>query len=528
MTKSRTFMEEPRPSLETIGDAPRGLTRADFLRLGLLLLLATLLHGWLIANTVAVPRDGVDFIRYALQLERRPWREVMGRYFQHPLYPMTILATSLPVRGLLGTNCETMRLSAQIAAAIAAVLLVIPTYLLGRMLFDRRVGFWASALFQCLPVTARVTSDTLSDALCLFLVATALYLGLRAMRSRSAWRFAGCGLCAGLAYLARPEGILPAAAVGVVLLAVQMTKMRRPWRQVAVEVVSLSVAAVLVAGPFVAVTGRLTTKPTARSVLQGTEQVQQSRLTTGPLLAVTWMGPAERGPSLLWGLGALTSETIRAYQYLGWLPALVGLWWFRARFRGRPEAWVLGVFCIVFCVILVRMSLVVGYLSERHVQMLVFCGSFWAVALLAKLGDYLAVRGGWRWTAPALLAAATVFALPILAKPLHANQAGHRTAGLWLAAHRHSGDEIIDWHNCACYYAGNLFLAPAEPTPASLVYVVREEPKLIAPPVPWQRRVDEVIEQGNVVFRCPAERGKAKGQEIVIYAGKATSAPRSK
>ena len=43
--------------------------------------------------------------------------------------------------------------------AIAGILLVFPSYLIGRMLFGRSVGFAAAPLFQVLPVPAHVTTS---------------------------------------------------------------------------------------------------------------------------------------------------------------------------------------------------------------------------------------------------------------------------------------------------------------------------------------------------------------------------------
>src|SRR5207249_2546738 len=74
---------------------------------------------------------------------------------------------------------ESTLLAAQLVSAIAGVLLVVPTYLLGRMLFGRNVGFAAALLFQVLPVPARITSDGLAEGLYLLGSATALVIGVR-------------------------------------------------------------------------------------------------------------------------------------------------------------------------------------------------------------------------------------------------------------------------------------------------------------------------------------------------------------
>src|SRR5260370_4886806 len=177
--------------------------------LAVLFLLTASSRAWLIGHTEVAARDSVGFIRYALELERYPWKEVLERSLQHPGYPMVLLAVSWPVRYILGgTDAVSMQLSAQLASAFAGVLLIIPMYYLGRDLFGRRAGFWGTALFQCLPVSARVMSDALSEATFLLFTTTALLLAVRALRSQSAARFAWCGLFSGLAYLTRPHGAL--------------------------------------------------------------------------------------------------------------------------------------------------------------------------------------------------------------------------------------------------------------------------------------------------------------------------------
>jgi hypothetical protein len=183
---------------------------------------------------------------------------------------------------------------------------------------------------------------------------------------------------------------------------------------------------------------------------------------------------------------------------------------------------VLVLLCLLLGAALVRMKMVVGYLGERHAQLLVLCASFWATAAVAVLGDWLAVRWNRRWLSAALLTALIGFGLPVLAKPLHANQTGYRTAGLWLAAHAQPQDEIIDGHNSAAFYAGRLFLDEAAGRPEATHYAVVEEPQRSALTVDAERRLAEVVRHGTVVFRCPAESGRNKGPDVVVYAVRPT------
>src|SRR4051794_16738250 len=117
-------------------------------------------------NTEVISRDGLGYIRIAWELEHGRWQEVVRSSPHHPGYPLSILAASLPLRHLpCGDLAVTMQLSAQLASSLASLLLAAAMFFLGRELFDRRVGFWAALLFQCLPTSGRVMADGLSEPL---------------------------------------------------------------------------------------------------------------------------------------------------------------------------------------------------------------------------------------------------------------------------------------------------------------------------------------------------------------------------
>ena len=115
--------------------------------------------------------------------------------FPHPPgYPLAVLGVSEAVRPLYAAPLpEQMLLSAQLASALAGVLLVLPTYALGRMLFGKFAGFAAALLFQVLPVPARITSDGLSEGVYLLVAATAR--ADTAARASPAGKAAAAGCC---------------------------------------------------------------------------------------------------------------------------------------------------------------------------------------------------------------------------------------------------------------------------------------------------------------------------------------------
>src|SRR5260370_2752554 len=150
------------------------------------------------------------------------------------------------------------------------------------------------------------------------------------------------------------------------------------------------------------------------------------------------------------------------------------MWWFRDRLSVLAGAWILVVLCLLHGLVLWRMARVVGYVSDRHVLLLVLCGVFTGTAAVAALGDWLAGRiekgtsatvpvGPRTWPSITLLVALTLFGLPDDLRTLHANRAGHRAARLWLAEHAHPADKTFDPYCWAHCYAGRVFQEGIEP-----------------------------------------------------------------
>ncbi len=255
----------PPPHLDTV---PIN-RRADLLFLALLALLTIGLRSWQLTHTEVTARDSIAYIRIAWELEHGNWTEVVKTASQHPGYPVAVRALSVPVRRFVPDLATAMQLSAQLTSALASVLLVVPLYYLGRELFARSIAFWGVLLFQCLPSSGRVMADGLSEGLFLLFAASSLALALTALRRPSVALFALTGLASGAAYLTRPEGAFVAAATGLVLLVQQLTAgRRRPWWVVLKCGASLSVAVLLLAGPFMYLIGGLTLKASGNRILR--------------------------------------------------------------------------------------------------------------------------------------------------------------------------------------------------------------------------------------------------------------------
>ena len=523
-----------------------GPLRRDLALVAVLLLAATGLLAWHLTHTEVAARDSIGYIRYAWQLRHHPWLETIRdpRQQQHPGYPLAVLAVSYPVRAVTSLpDTQAMQLSAQVASCLASVLLVVPTYLLGRDLFGRGAGFWAALVFQCLPASGRVFADGLSEGVFLLWAATALLGAVRAFRGHSPAWFAVTGLFGGLAYLTRPEGALVVAATGLALVVVQCARSRRaPWRRFLACGAALAATALAVGGPLVAVTGKLTVKPTAQWILdhpnEAPPQAPAARGRTQggvggtPLFAV-WLGDDH---ALSQGVKAVGLEFVKGSLYVLWVPALLGLWWFRDRIRLLPGAWVPLLVSLAILGLMWRVASLVGYVSDRHLLLPLLCATCWAVAAVpravtaaaavvgrlpapARLRERLPAAASPVWAA-LLLAGFAVAALPKTLEPLHANRSGFRQAGLWIAGHSRPWDEVLDPYSWSHYYSGKVFLEDESPAPPAgqrkMRYVVIEasgHEHLRLPRVP-EAQVNAAL--GRKVWELTSRRRK-EVVDIVVY-----------
>ena len=123
------------------------------------------------------------------------------------------------VAALAGHGPDTWRVAAQAVAASASIVLLVPLFGLARALFDDRIAALAVLLYVLLPLPSEVGRDTLSDSLGLLASLAALRFGAAALSTGARSGFVGCGLAAGVGYLARPEVALVPLAVGVTLVA---------------------------------------------------------------------------------------------------------------------------------------------------------------------------------------------------------------------------------------------------------------------------------------------------------------------
>jgi hypothetical protein len=533
MDESAAGPDLPPPHLDTV----RTGYRAELVFLALLVALTVGLRAWQLTHTAVTARDSIGYIRIAWNLEHGSWPDVFRHSHQHPAYSIAIRAMSVPVRQAIPDLARAMQVSTQLVSALASVLLVIPLYFLGRELFAPNIAFWGVLLFQCLPSSGRIMADGLSEPLFLLFAATSLVLALRALRTGWFPGFALAGLASGAAYLTRPEGAFIAAATGLVLLAQQLSvRWRRPWPAVLRSGTALSVGLLLLAGPFMMVIGGLSLKSSAHGVLTNTSAdslrapwlrsgAEIPTTVTSELFAMWWdkvsaiVAPEGAAARRGWGIRALGLCLAKGLFFVGVVPGLIGLWVFRDRFRLLPGGPVLLLLAAALLLVLYRVAVLIGYLSDRHLILITMVACFWVVAGTVVMGRWLAA---WDRRPHAVTAWVTGLLMLLCAGPalkslptLHAERTGFREAGRWLAKNAQPGDRVVDPYTWASYYAGRVFRDDDDPESADeapVWYVVVDE-------TPNKHSHLDAVDQAKEMAKEGHEVGRwnLRGGDVAIY-----------
>ena len=324
---------------------------------------------------------------------------------------------------------------------------------------------------------AQVSSDGESDGLYLLTAVTALWFGALAFSRPTAWRFMACGASCGAAYLIRPEAMLLLAVIAIITLGCRWLG-GWSWRQTICRCLLVMLGAGMLGGPYIAVTGRLTNKPTSNSILiwlfsmkwlhgENAEEVWHNRdgsalpAGTNILLGEWWNDKFNHGQNkVLWAAKALTKETLKTAHYAMPFLALIGIIALRRRYRSELGLLLLLGVALGYVLMLVILAVGIGYLSERHCLLLALIACYFAAAALPVVGEWMAaIPAIGRWFGPSCCSASVAIVLFLTAFPgdfrvPHAGRAGHRAAGEWLAKELQPGEMVWDPFSWAEFYSG--------------------------------------------------------------------------
>jgi hypothetical protein len=517
--------------LETI--APRKTVRGDDLvRIVLLLALSAVVHVWLVSHTTVPARDAIGFARQAMNLGR-PATFVDAvknpENKQPPGYALTVLAAAAVVREVYAAPVpEQMLLAAQVASSAAGILLVIPMYLVGRMLFGRFAAFAGAALFQVLPVPAHVTADGLTEALYLLCAVSAVGCAAAGLRKRSTAFLLAGGVFTGLTYLVRPEGLILAVGVSITVGAMVVAR-AWPARLALARLTGFAVGVLIPATPYMALIGGLTNKPTASEMmkqLNGEQRAptfkgQQINAVRSDTLFASWYSNPDGGKPV-WAMKAVGQEVSKSFHYLSAGLAVIGIYLFRRRITVDPGLGLVVTLIGLNLGVLLLLAWHNGYVSERHTMLVVALGTLVVAGSLEPLGRVWERVPGAQWFAglPAaglglLVIAATC--LPATFRPLHDNRAGHYFAGKYLGSVVTDDDAVFDPFCWAEYYSGRtLTHIPPDPPEVKVSYAVLETGPSPHSRLPRLEHAKQIAEQGTVVYYWP-ETGPVDKAKVLVY-----------
>jgi Dolichyl-phosphate-mannose-protein mannosyltransferase len=424
-------------------------------------LLAAILHGAGIFRSPLPAQDGLKFLRVARQFHQRPWADVVRGTDQHPLYPATI-ALIQPL--LTRSGADSWRIAAQLVSALASVLTLIPIYLLARGLFDPATAAMAALLFVLLPLPAEVGHDTLSDPLALLAFSASMACGTSALRSPRLGPAIGCGIAAGLGYLARPEiAVAPLAVVLVGALQGLRGVSLQDRRALAIRMATLSIGFLAMVGSYAVVKGEVSEKLALRRGVAISSihdaPAKSSRALPGLDDAKWDFAAKEEAESHPVGLtGALGMLGARWAEAMGLVLVPLALW---GAWRNRSGAGLLFAYMAMFAAILIRHAMTFGYLSSRHtLSLLVVSLPFAAAAIMEAVRAVRAWRerrspgSVARTTYLRVLAVAAILAIALAVqfhRPPHQSRWGHGEAGRWLAAHASPTEKVLDTRGWATF-----------------------------------------------------------------------------
>jgi 4-amino-4-deoxy-L-arabinose transferase-like glycosyltransferase len=162
---------------------------------------------------------------------------------------------------IFGHRFDVVRLADILYGTLSLLLL----FLIGRRMFNERVGLMAAAVLAAWPAAIQLSSSLLSETLYVMLELVFVWLCLRAGDRPTLARFVGAGMCAGLTTLTRPNLLL----LLPLLLLWSVVVFRRDWRAL-VKSLAVPVAAVAIIAPWTARNYQVFHKVIPVSTLSGT------------------------------------------------------------------------------------------------------------------------------------------------------------------------------------------------------------------------------------------------------------------
>jgi Dolichyl-phosphate-mannose-protein mannosyltransferase len=450
---------EIRPTNRAAKGWPILATGRDAKRIGLLMLAAGLLLGWLVVHTEIFYTDGLRYIAQARTIDQGSLAKGLVHSVDHPIYPAAIVVIH---RLIGGDRPGDWQRAAQIAAMVAGVLLVLPLYLIAVELFGASRAWISCLLIYLIPFNGHVLADALSESTFLLFWSIGVWSSLKLMRTARLVWLVPIAASSALAYLTRPEGlVILVALVGTLLVLPFWRSPDFPLKKIGWALGLLVGAGLVAAGPFMILKGGISSKPSMSRLLGSAGKADP--------MAVERERPLEEGQTqaktIFLAAKAVGRSVLRATSIPVLLLMPLGVVASCLSAAGRRMWLYLGIMLVLCALAMGRVHMLAGYCTPRHALVVAWIVTLAGGAGLAQMAEWLAKTaaklGGGRWAAPRIEAGLTGFAALVLAcvsaqglaAPIDSGFAGYREAGEWLVSQTSAGERVIDPKGLALFYA---------------------------------------------------------------------------
>lgn len=429
--------------------------------------------------------DEVSYARLAESISAgRGLVDIMGMNVGHfsPLLPLLMAGVSFFLHDVVR--------SGYVVVVLFGSLITVPTYLLGKELFNEKVGLGAAALLAVIPLFVDYSSRLYSESVFIFFLMMTLYFAWKMLSRPNIFSALMAGLSLGLFYLGTPSAVFYFLVIMVLILAVGIRQ--KTLRSMVTPLAIFLVAFLIFAVPYIlflhsvsggwTYTGKKADEQifaATRHLKYGTVEWEKEALTLTDDGRAAWLNRAG-GQDLISffiheprvAADVFVSQTNILYSELLakiiplWLLPLAGLGLFASAWDKR-RALATGYLLVMMTPILVILAM---YVTDRFFLPFLPLGLILVSLGWMKLNDWagdtvsLCFQGATKdrlmklfpWIIGTLvLVPVLIFAAANVARQEYETQ--YREAGEWVRSDTGADKRIMTlWETSSAYYAGGV------------------------------------------------------------------------
>jgi len=438
----------------------------DIFHVAVLVSISFVIGLFIIASTVLITQDGVEYISLAQEFSCKPIKVINH---PHPFgYSFLIFLThKVTMFSSQDTSVYSWIYSAQSVSLLSRILSLIPLYIIGKILVGPRQCFWGLLILIMLPYPAEFGSDVVREWPHILFLSTGLLFVILGARTGKWWMFGVAGLAAGFGHMIRPE-CAQVVIYGALWLLISLLY-SRPYIS---RLKATSLTAVLLIGfavptaPYMKIRKRILPpklkKVVNYNIMQQPSQLEKNRsyVKPGPDTASTM--PVD----ILKAVGRLAQEVSDNLMYFFALPLVIGLYCYFRKIRRIlfDERLFILALVTLYIVMMVLLYINYGYISRRHCMPMVVFTIFYIPVGVRIIARWLSEKTSkskstahkvrYKWFFIILTAGAAICTAKLARiTPLRQDKQGYLDAAKWLRENTGKNDIVAAADPRIAFYA---------------------------------------------------------------------------